>query len=852
MSERSHEEAVASRWTLDAQIPLGGVAEGASWHRARIARTGEVVTLFLVRGEMALETADAARRTALLDNPRLLPVREVLVLGEDDEDAEPLTVVEYPAPSAPPLAALFAQGALRAETARSIVGEAATALEAARRRGLRHQHLDSNRVFVDTASGEVSVLGAGVEAASHPDAEPSGKIASFLDTTALVALLYRGLTGAAPRPDARGRVPRPSHVVDWRIPAELDQLCASTLNDTEDDVPLTTRDLIAELGPWQSIPVTLEAYDAESAHRRAAWLEGREGATGAAGEASAAAAPAAACAPASSAPEPAAPTSVDQTAPDAVEAAPAAASAATAAASAPVAAPATAAPETTPDRAPARASDQEAASEPTDPYEVLGSEATVPGTTHAAAEFVSELELDQHRRPSAFPASLSIAPAPAPEPTPSPAAEAEPRIQPEPQSQPEPQPQTQTRTQTEPHPQPTPAADGPESAPAQAPSAPSAPAAAPQPTAPETAAAAAAAGAAPAAVSGAALAPGLAAAAAPGRTAGPRSASTPDAEHPDDGASARDRDRAADGARSTSTSTSAAARDAEPRTEKLSAVAEESALAAPAGPIVVPGRGRSVTAAPAAGESFSRGALARDVVAVALNSDDPGSAFARTPAEPAERSRIAQWILLGAALLVILALVFAVTSVTSVMRQGADGPVQSDNAATSAPADPSAAADAGASVAPSEAAPAAAPAPTISAVEVLADGGDPDHPEDSAAVTDGDPATRWSTRIYKTAQYGGLKANNALRISFAGPSTLTALTVTTAGGQGGVMELYALNPDGSRGAQLATGTFAGEGEVRLAPPAPVEASSVVLVIPELPSDAEKSGFRARIAELRAE
>lgn len=834
MSERSHEEAVASRWTLDAQIPLGGVAEGASWHRARIARTGEVVTLFLVRGEMALETADAARRTALLDNPRLLPVREVLVLGEDDEDAEPLTVVEYPAPSAPPLAALFAQGALRAETARSIVGEAATALEAARRRGLRHQHLDSNRVFVDMASGEVSVLGAGVEAASHPDAEPSGKIASFLDTTALVALLYRGLTGAAPRPDARGRVPRPSHVVDWRIPAELDQLCASTLNDTEDDVPLTTRDLIAELGPWQSIPVTLEAYDAESAHRRAARLEGREGATGAAGEASAAAAPAAASAPASSAPEPAAPTSVDQTAPDAVEAAPAAASAATAAASAPVAAPATAAPETTPDQTPARASDQEAASEPTDPYEVLGSEATVPGTTHAAAEFVSELELDQHRRPSAFPASLSIAPAPAPEPTPSPAAEAEPRIQPEP------------------HPQPTPAADGPESAPAQAPSAPSAPAAAPQPTAPETAAAAAAAGAAPAAVSGAALAPGLAAAAAPGRTAGPRSASTPDAEHPDDGASARDRDRAADGARSTSTSTSAAARDAEPRTEKLSAVAEESALAAPAGPIVVPGRGRSVTAAPAAGESFSRGALARDVVAVALNSDDPGSAFARTPAEPAERSRIAQWILLGAALLVILALVFAVTSVTSVMRQGADGPVQSENAATSAPADPSAAADAGASVAPSEAAPAAAPAPTISAVEVLADGGDPDHPEDSAAVTDGDPATRWSTRIYKTAQYGGLKANNALRISFAGPSTLTALTVTTAGGQGGVMELYALNPDGSRGAQLATGAFAGEGEVRLAPPAPVEASSVVLVIPELPSDAEKSGFRARIAELRAE
>src|SRR5699024_8160429 len=143
---------------------------------------------------------------------------------------------------------------------RAIIGEAATGLETARRRGVRHQLLDSNRVFVDTRSGDVVLLGIGVEAAAHPGLDRSREIASFQDTVALVALLYRALTGRSPRPDETGHVPRPSTLVDSEIPQDLDLLCDLVLNESTEDIPETTRGLIEALEPWQSIPVTLEAY----------------------------------------------------------------------------------------------------------------------------------------------------------------------------------------------------------------------------------------------------------------------------------------------------------------------------------------------------------------------------------------------------------------------------------------------------------------------------------------------------------------------------------------------------------------------------------------------------------------
>src|SRR5699024_3400821 len=99
------------------------------------------------------------------------------------------TVVEYPLPPAPPLAAMLGKGVLHPETARAVIGEAATGLEVARRRGLRHQFLDSNRIFVDPRTGAVRVLGVGGGAASRPGRDWSGEVASCQDTAALTGLL---------------------------------------------------------------------------------------------------------------------------------------------------------------------------------------------------------------------------------------------------------------------------------------------------------------------------------------------------------------------------------------------------------------------------------------------------------------------------------------------------------------------------------------------------------------------------------------------------------------------------------------------------------------------------------------
>ena len=77
--------------------------------------------------------------------------------------------------------------------------------------------------------------------------------------------------------------------------------------------------------------------------------------------------------------------------------------------------------------------------------------------------------------------------------------------------------------------------------------------------------------------------------------------------------------------------------------------------------------------------------------------------------------------------------------------------------------------------------------------------------------------------------------------------------VTTAESTGGVIELRSAGDGDELGEVLATGEFAGDGEVTLTPEKPLtEVESVVIWVPELPEDPGADGFRARIAEVRAE
>ena len=965
MNSNSPQDALRSRWTLEGKIPLARVADGAAWHRARSRVTGQALALFVVQNEASLEAADAVRRAFLIEDPRLVPVLDIHVFGDpretvDDPQAvpsagdasrdagaeapSPMTVVEYPLPTVPPLAAMLSSGPLHPETARSIIGEAATGLEVARRRGVRHQFLDSNRVFVDTASGEVSVLGLGVEAASHPGWDRSRPVASFQDAAALAALLFRALTGRAPRPGADGRVPLASQLAPGPVPEDLDLLCDLVLNADfhgDEDVPETTRAVIEALDPWQSIPVTLEAYERPVAG----------------------AAPAPASTP-SPAPAPSPAPTGDDAAQEAAEADPVpvagtaagdhsaagpgaagiAAAAAGAAGVAGIAAahrsetdddstlrmdavPSAATPD--PEQTQTLSSDQElpsepAASTPQEPSTPQGpstpqdsgpqqgsrealepdledtvvrsippvAESSAPEhspesiaalppaaaadrtpdsstsaraeTGRRAQELVQELQLDEKRGSSAFPGHLDITLPRRPQPDPSPAS----------------------------------------SDAGWAPSDSAAPADPAAPSATATSAGAVGAGAAGAAAASAATTP-PAAPGAPGDIPARRSGTHwPLSSQPEDQPAATSAGAPAPASPAPAAPSPAAPRpagvQASAPTPAVDSAAPSSADAAteshapggertspvhhqpghrygtvplpvagrtdslaptpaeeqdPSGPIVVRGRNRSALddGPVEVTQPVHRSALLRDVVGVAVDSEDAPS-FSLGTVQPAERSRQSQWILIGAALLVILALVFALTTITSGLRERIDNPLNTSPVAapTETTAEPQPAEEP--TEEPTEEEP-ELPAAQLADVSLSVHGADggPDNEDQLGRMTDGDPGTFWSSQHYASAHFGGLKDAIEVRVDLAEPSTLTAVVLTTARNTGGTIEMRPVNEDGSLGDTVATGAFAGDGEVRLAPEEPVATAAVALVITELPPDSNEAGrFRGRIAEIRVE
>ena len=836
MDSNSQPDALLSRWTLEGRIPLSGVAEGASWRRARSVATGQDVVLFIVQGETALEAADAVRRAYLVEDPHLLPVQDIVVLddpresGGEQSDAAPThgptTVVEYPLPPAPPLAALLARGPLHPETARAIIGEAATGLEAARRRGVRHQLIDSNRLFVDTRSGEVTVLGVGVEAAAHPGMDRSREIASFQDTAALVALLYRALTGRSPQHDADGEVPRPSTMVDTEIPEDLDLLCDLVLNESADDIPETTRGLIEVLEPWQSIPVTLEAYPRAGATAAATPVPVPVSSEPETQEQPASEEPtdvpsAESPAPAPSAEEPEElpdeDTEVRSPAPAAAETAELSAAGAAVGAAAAGAAVTSGQAEDVPedDGAEAAAAEQKAAQE------------KAQRESAEAKTLVTDLKLDQRRSSTAFPGHLEITlPTPAAVPEPAPAQDSD----------------------------------------------------------------AAGAGAAGAAAAGAAGAGAVAAGAAatqdpapqedtiPSRTSGTHWPLAREAEQ--GGASALAPDQSPEGsdgraqrpaespapASPSATPSHTAATPAQPVVHSAGAQSPSPvavtgrtvpvASARTDGPIVVHGRDRSLREeqeddSPA---YTSRSSLLRDVVGVAVDADAPET-FALGPRDREKRSLQSQWIIIGGAIVVMVALVIALTSITRDLGGLLDDPLE-----TSAPPTSAAPTEEDTGEAPVEPTEEATeepelPAAELTGVELFAPNSDlePDNADQQSRMHDGDPSTYWSSKHYASPHYGGLKEGVGVRLDFGEPSTFTGVMVTTALNNGGTIELRAVNDDGSLGDVLASGDLAGDGEVRLMAPEPLETERVALWISELPPDSNEQGrFRARIAEIQVE
>ena len=226
------------------------------WVAADQTLDREVVLLcFDADGPVASPALDAARRAAGVDEPRLVRVLDV---GRDDATA---FVVEESLNGARSVTAVLTDGGLPAEEARRIVGEAASALERARARGLHHGVLTPRSVF-RLADGSVKVRGLATEAALVEADDVPPDQATRGDTISLVALAYALLTSRwpLPGPDSGleaaprvvGGVAAPSEIAAG-VPPDLDFVARHTLS--ENGGPQTPGELVEQIGPWSPTPV---------------------------------------------------------------------------------------------------------------------------------------------------------------------------------------------------------------------------------------------------------------------------------------------------------------------------------------------------------------------------------------------------------------------------------------------------------------------------------------------------------------------------------------------------------------------------------------------------------------------
>jgi hypothetical protein len=239
---------LAGRYRLEGRVRTG--PGGSLWRAVDETLDRPVLVQAFVLGHpYGPEIVDAARRAALVEDPRL---QRVLAAGEERGTA--YVVLERL--SGRTLVDLLGSGPLPAETARRVVGEAAQALDRAAARGLHHLRLRPTSLVV-APDGAVTVVGTAIDAAADGVESPNTPVSTRSDAVGLVALLYAALTGRWPgaqdaglarAPRVAGRPVPPGDLVAG-VPNDLDTLCAVALGPHEDG-PRTPGELAAQLSPW--------------------------------------------------------------------------------------------------------------------------------------------------------------------------------------------------------------------------------------------------------------------------------------------------------------------------------------------------------------------------------------------------------------------------------------------------------------------------------------------------------------------------------------------------------------------------------------------------------------------------
>src|SRR3954454_21542878 len=243
-----HGSVLAGRYRLEARVrtrPGGSLLRAVDETLDRPV----LVQAFVLGHPYGPEIVDAARRAALVEDPRL---QRVLAAGEERGTAY-VVLERVPGRS---LAELLAVGALPAETARRIIGEASQALDRASTRGLHHLRLRPTSLIVGQ-DGIVTISGTAIDAAADGADVVGSALARREDAVGLVTLLYAALTGRWPGADPVGlpgaprignRAVSPRDLVAG-VPNDLDTLCSVTLGPY-DDGARSPGDLAAALAPW--------------------------------------------------------------------------------------------------------------------------------------------------------------------------------------------------------------------------------------------------------------------------------------------------------------------------------------------------------------------------------------------------------------------------------------------------------------------------------------------------------------------------------------------------------------------------------------------------------------------------
>ena len=245
--------------------PVVSDLEGASAWQATDQILDRPVRVRILEHGAVAPALDAARRAALVTDSRL-----VRVLDVGTHEGYGYVVSEQLA--GPSLARLVADGPLTAEQARAVVGEAASALEVARRRGVHHLALRPSVLHV-SPDGRVLLGGLALDAALLGDAGGDARSTSRADAVGLVRLLYAALTGLwpadprtpqtpggetlPPAPMVNGAPVAPADLVPG-VPNDLDTLCVVTLGPN-DDGPHSPGELVRELEPWGEIRTAVPA-----------------------------------------------------------------------------------------------------------------------------------------------------------------------------------------------------------------------------------------------------------------------------------------------------------------------------------------------------------------------------------------------------------------------------------------------------------------------------------------------------------------------------------------------------------------------------------------------------------------